>query len=99
MELSNGSVFGFVASRIAALAGMTDTELARVLAAPDDVHVPVAAFDWGRSTATFVVALDGRPAFVRVLRDCGLQTVIGAVIAEWTRPFARWALGELTAAP
>jgi Tfp pilus assembly PilM family ATPase len=50
------------------------------LADPDDAHVPVAALDWGYNTATFVIALDGRPAFVRSLRDCGLRGVATALM-------------------
>lgn len=56
------------------------------LAAPDEVHIPTAALDWGHSTATFVASLDGRPMFTRVFRDCGLRAVVHSVASEFNLP-------------
>ena len=36
---------------------------------------PVSALDWGFASATFCVVIDGRPVFVRRLRNCGLGLV------------------------
>ncbi len=45
-------------------------------ARPGAVH---AAVDWGYSTATFCLVVDGRPAYVRCLRDCGFRSVVAEV--------------------
>ncbi len=37
---------------------------------------PVAVLDWGFTRATFCIVLDGRPLFVRCLRDCQFGAVI-----------------------
>lgn len=42
---------------------------------------PVAVLDWSDSGASFVVARNNRPVFVRSLRDCGVGT-LGAKAAE-----------------
>lgn len=39
----------------------------------------VAAVDWGHHRATLCCVKHGRPLFVRVLRDCGFQSVTDAV--------------------
>lgn len=40
---------------------------------------PVGILDWGHSTATLVIARDGRPLFTRTLRDVGLKRFTDAV--------------------
>jgi len=37
--------------------------------------VPVAAFDWGSTSATFSIVCDGLPVFTRQLRDCGYASL------------------------
>jgi len=39
----------------------------------------VAAVDWGHHRATLCCVKDGRPLFVRCLRDCGFQSVTNAI--------------------
>jgi Tfp pilus assembly PilM family ATPase len=45
----------------------------------DDTGKPVAALDWGFARATLVVVVEGRPAYVRCLKDCGWQRVLAAL--------------------
>lgn len=49
------------------------------LAAPGSSKAPVAAVDWGYRRATFCVVLNGRPVFVRCLRDASFSTVLAAL--------------------
>ncbi|HRN52106.1 MAG TPA: DUF2442 domain-containing protein [Gemmatimonadaceae bacterium] len=49
IELSNGSLFGFVASQIPALAGMTDADLARVTVSPGGISIHWDDLDIGLS--------------------------------------------------
>jgi Tfp pilus assembly PilM family ATPase len=39
----------------------------------------VAALDWGYSAATLCIVHDGRPLFVRKLRNCGFQRVLATI--------------------
>lgn len=52
------------------------------LAAHGSAVPPVAALDWGYSQATLCIVADGVPAYVRALKDCGFDRVVGAVIDE-----------------
>lgn len=52
------------------------------LSCHDSPMPPVAALDWGYSQATLCVVADGVPAYVRALKDCGFDRVIGAVVGE-----------------
>lgn len=49
------------------------------IAAPTEAG-PVAALDWGASTATFVVARAGQPIYTRVFRNCGFLPMRQAVV-------------------
>ncbi len=49
------------------------------LADPGAAARSVAAIDWGYSRATLCVIADGRPIFVRPLRDCGFRTVLASL--------------------
>jgi Tfp pilus assembly PilM family ATPase len=54
--------------------------LARAVRMADPkTHAPVAALDWGFSTPTLTLVVDGRPVFARTLRDCGLRIILEAV--------------------
>lgn len=59
---------------------------AAALAENHDPSKPVAIFDWGASTATFCVAFDSRPVYVRCLPDFGfnlfLQKIANALDLE-----------------
>lgn len=44
-----------------------------------DTAQPVAVLDWGFSRTTFCIVFDGRPLFVRCLRDCEYGAVIRAL--------------------
>ena len=44
--------------------------------AVDDSDTPVAALDWGASRATFILCQDGRPVFIRRLRECGFSRIL-----------------------
>lgn len=57
--------------------------LARAVAmtSTSEQEEPVAALDWGFSTATFCVIQRGIPVFVRQLRDCGFQHVLASLRA------------------
>ena len=57
------------------------TALARAveLGAPGSSRSPVAAIDWGYRRATLCSVVNGRPLFVRCLRDCGFATTIAAL--------------------
>jgi Tfp pilus assembly PilM family ATPase len=46
---------------------------------PKSSQVPVAAVDWGYRRATLCIVLNGRPLFVRCLRDAGFAAVISAL--------------------
>lgn len=63
--------------------GMTHA-LARAteLAAPAPDGVAIGAIDWSHSGAVLVICRDGRPAYVRRLRNCGLAEVEGLLAAE-----------------
>ncbi len=69
----------------AKLVGQTLDALPLVLAraieigAPGSSQVPVAAVDWGYRRATLCVVLNGRPMFVRCLRDSGFASVIATL--------------------
>lgn len=47
------------------------------------VDGPVAAVDWGREEATFVVGSAGRLVYARRLRDCAWGGLVDALAAEW----------------
>jgi len=49
------------------------------MALPTPTAGPVAAVDWGFSSTTFGVIVDGRPLYTRCLRDCSLGQVIRSV--------------------
>jgi Tfp pilus assembly PilM family ATPase len=49
------------------------------LASASPPETPVAALDWGGTSATFCIVCDGRPVFTRQLRDCGFSAVPAAV--------------------
>jgi Tfp pilus assembly PilM family ATPase len=54
--------------------------LARAVRLADaKTHSSVAALDWGFSTPTLTLVVDGQPVFARTLRDCGLRIVLEAV--------------------
>jgi Tfp pilus assembly PilM family ATPase len=44
-----------------------------------DTSRPVAVLDWGFSRATFCIVFNGRPLFVRCLRDCEFGLLIRAL--------------------
>lgn len=50
----------------------------RIVSAPPP-GVPVAALDWGRTSATFCIVCDDVPVFTRNLRDCGYSALPGSV--------------------
>lgn len=41
---------------------------------------PVAVIDWGDSTMTLTVVVDGRPFYTRILRDCELNCLASAMM-------------------
>lgn len=41
---------------------------------------PVAVIDWGDSAMTLTIVIDGRPYFTRLLRDCELRALTGALM-------------------
>lgn len=45
----------------------------------DDPAIPVAALDWGFTSATFSIVRNRRPVFTRLLRDCGFALMPAAV--------------------
>ena len=47
-----------------------------------DRETPWAALDWGHSQATFCVVAEGRPAYVRSLKDCSLQQLFHSIMEE-----------------
>jgi Tfp pilus assembly PilM family ATPase len=49
------------------------------LASVSPPETPVAALDWGGTSATFCIVCDGRPVFTRQLRDCGFSAVPAAI--------------------
>jgi Tfp pilus assembly PilM family ATPase len=49
------------------------------LASPAAGETPVAALDWGSTSATFCIVRAGRPVFTRHLRDCGFAALPAAV--------------------
>lgn len=49
------------------------------LAAPGASARPRAALDWGAASAVFTLAVDGRPAFTRCFRECGVMPLQDAV--------------------
>ena len=49
------------------------------LAYPGRRAVPRGAVEWGFTSGTFCVVLDGRPHFTRHLRNCGLSSTVDAV--------------------
>lgn len=51
------------------------------MAYPESAHEPVGALDLGADSPLFVVAVDGRATFTRVLRNCGFQTLVGPLRA------------------
>jgi Tfp pilus assembly PilM family ATPase len=58
--------------------------LARAVALVHDGNAltPWAALDWGYSQATFCVVVDGKAVYVRGLKKCGLQRVLGSITKE-----------------
>ena len=42
--------------------------------------LPVAILDWGFSAVTLTVAVDGYPRFTRLLRQCGLKSLIAGLM-------------------
>jgi Tfp pilus assembly PilM family ATPase len=46
-------------------------------------RAPVVALDWGFTSVTFVVAVDGQPSFVRSFRDCGVGRVVRSLCNEF----------------
>lgn len=58
--------------------------LARAVALvePPDSAVPTAALDWGFAKATLCVVVEGRPVYVRNLKNCGLHRLIDKLIEE-----------------
>lgn len=49
------------------------------IGAPGSTRRPVAAVDWGYRRATICIVVEGRPVFVRCLRDAGFAAVISAI--------------------
>ena len=49
------------------------------LAAPQASDRPQAALDWGFHSVVFTLVVDGRPAFTRAFRDCGLRHLLDSV--------------------
>lgn len=49
------------------------------LAAPQASDRPQAALDWGFNSILFTLVVDGRPAFTRAFRDCGLRHLLDSV--------------------
>ena len=43
---------------------------------------PVAVLDWGFSQATLCIIADGRPVYVRSLKDCSFERTLSAIVAE-----------------
>jgi Tfp pilus assembly PilM family ATPase len=52
------------------------------LTAQEEPLPPVAALDLGFGQATLCVIAEGRPAYVRSLKDCGLERILAAVADE-----------------
>ena len=42
----------------------------------EEAHTPVAVIDWGYSSTTFCLAIDGRPQYCRTMRDCTLRHLL-----------------------
>jgi Tfp pilus assembly PilM family ATPase len=49
------------------------------LAAPQQSERPQAALDWGFNSVVFTLVVDGRPAYTRAFRDCGLRHLLDSV--------------------
>ena len=49
------------------------------IGSPGDSQTPLAAVDWGCQRATLCIVLNGRPLFVRSLRDSGFARVVAAL--------------------
>jgi Tfp pilus assembly PilM family ATPase len=49
-------------------------------------ETPVAALDWGSTSATFCIVRDGRALFTRHLRDCGFAALPAAVAEALSLP-------------
>lgn len=43
---------------------------------------PVAALDWGFGQATLCIVAEGRPVYVRCLKDCGLERTLATIATE-----------------
>jgi len=59
--------------------------LARAVAmdSANDGGGPVVAVDWGFTSVTFVVVVDGKPSFVRNFRDCGVGRIVKSLCNEF----------------
>ena len=57
---------------------------------------PVAALDWGFGQATLCIVAEGRPVYVRCLKDCSLERTLTAIATELnvTIPEAHLLLGQ-----
>ncbi len=49
------------------------------MASPEGDRTPMAAIDWGFTSALFTLVVDGRPVFARTLRDCGMRHLMDAL--------------------
>jgi Tfp pilus assembly PilM family ATPase len=47
-----------------------------------DRDVPLAVLDWGYQRATLCIVMDGRPAYVRCLKNCGFSRVNNSLIQK-----------------
>ena len=52
------------------------------LSAQDQPLPPVAALDWGFGQATLCIIAEGRPVYVRCLKDCSLERTLTAIATE-----------------
>jgi Tfp pilus assembly PilM family ATPase len=50
-----------------------------VMSPGPDTSGPVAALDWGYRSATFCVVAEGRPVYVRCLKDAGFERLVDAL--------------------
>ena len=49
------------------------------MASPESGRTPMAAIDWGFTSALFTLVVDGRPVFARKFRDCGMHHLMEAI--------------------
>jgi Tfp pilus assembly PilM family ATPase len=52
------------------------------LTAQDQALPPIAALDWGFGQATLCIVTEGRPVYVRALKDCSLERTLSGIAQE-----------------